>query len=104
MSTDFAQHTTTRSGLLRRQRPESADRPGPWEALVAADHACCCSARAAVVVVMPPAAGRQHATELLLCGHHYRASRQALAAAGASAFDRDGVPVTPPRAALVGAR
>ena len=32
---------------------------------------------------MPPTAARPHDTELLLCGHHYRASRQALAAAGA---------------------
>ena len=32
---------------------------------------------------MPPAAGRPHETELLLCGHHYRVSRAALAAAHA---------------------
>jgi len=48
------------------------------------DRACCCSARAMVQVVMPPAPARPHRTELLLCGHHYRASRQALAAAGAT--------------------
>jgi len=47
------------------------------------DRACCCPARAMVQVVMPPAPARPHHTELLLCGHHYRASRQALAAAGA---------------------
>jgi hypothetical protein len=29
---------------------------------------------------MPPAPGRPHETELLLCGHHYRASRHVLAA------------------------
>jgi len=49
-----------------------------------ADRACCCPARAMVQVVMPPAPARPHRTELLLCGHHYRASRQALAAAGAT--------------------
>jgi hypothetical protein len=43
--------------------------------------ACCCVARAVVRVVMPPAEGRPHETELLLCGHHYRVSRTALAAA-----------------------
>jgi hypothetical protein len=45
--------------------------------------ACCCQARAMVQVVMPPTAARPHETDLLLCGHHYRASRNALAAAGA---------------------
>jgi hypothetical protein len=33
---------------------------------------------------MPPTATRPHQTDLLLCGHHYRASRDALAAAGAT--------------------
>jgi hypothetical protein len=47
------------------------------------DQACCCVARAVVRVVMPPAPGRPHETELLLCGHHYRVSRRALAAAHA---------------------
>jgi len=47
------------------------------------DQACCCVARAVVRVVMPAAPGRPHETELLLCGHHYRASRDALAAAHA---------------------
>ena len=48
-----------------------------------AGRACCCTAEAAVRVTMPPNPARQHATELLLCGHHYRVSRQALAVAGA---------------------
>ena len=47
------------------------------------DRACCCVARAVVRVVMPSAPGRPHETELLLCGHHYRASRHALSAAHA---------------------
>ena len=41
----------------------------------------------AMIVVMPPAPGRDHATELLLCGHHYRVSNKALAAAGAVVLD-----------------
>lgn len=49
-----------------------------------ADRACCCSARAMVQVVMPPSPARPHRTDLLLCGHHYRVSRQALATAGAA--------------------
>jgi hypothetical protein len=48
------------------------------------DQACCCSARAVVQVIMPPGPTRPHRTELLLCGHHYRVSRPALAAAGAT--------------------
>jgi hypothetical protein len=47
-----------------------------------------------VIAVMPPVAGRPHRTELLLCGHHYRVSRQRLAAAGATIVDMDGTPVT----------
>lgn len=46
--------------------------------------ACCCPANPVVRVFMPATAARPHRTELLLCGHHYRVSRQALAAAGAT--------------------
>ena len=48
-----------------------------------ADLACCCPAKAAVRVIMPPTQARPHETGLLLCGHHYRASRTALVAAHA---------------------
>lgn len=46
--------------------------------------ACCCPARPAVRVVMPATAARPHQAELLLSGHHYRVSCQALAEAGAT--------------------
>jgi hypothetical protein len=36
-----------------------------------------------VRVRIPPAAARPHSADLLLCGHHYRASLAALAAANA---------------------
>jgi hypothetical protein len=49
-----------------------------------AGRACCCPARAMVQVVMPPTHARPRRTDLLLCGHHYRISRQTLAAAGAA--------------------
>ena len=39
--------------------------------------------------------GRPHATELLLCGHHYRRSRRALAAAGATVLDPNRARVSP---------
>jgi hypothetical protein len=39
---------------------------------------------------MPPTSARSHPVDLLLCGHHYRASQGALAAAGAIVFDQTG--------------
>jgi hypothetical protein len=57
-----------------------------------ADQACCCTARAMVQVIMPPTPARPHRTELLLCGHHYRVSRQALAAAGATVRELPWIP------------
>jgi hypothetical protein len=48
-----------------------------------ADLACCCPAKATVRVIMPATQARPRETDLLLCGHHYRASRAALAAAHA---------------------
>jgi hypothetical protein len=41
---------------------------------------------------MPPSPGRPRRTDLLLCGHHYRASRQALAAANATVQPLPGMP------------
>ena len=48
--------------------------------------ACCCPAMPMVKVMMPPTAARKDPVDLWLCGHHYRASRQALAVAGARAY------------------
>jgi hypothetical protein len=46
-----------------------------------------------VTAVIPPGRGRPRAVGLLLCGHHYRASRAALHAIGADVYDRDGRPI-----------
>jgi hypothetical protein len=54
------------------------------------DRACCCPARPVVQAIMPPTAERRQSVDLLLCGHHYRASRPALAAAGATVFTLSG--------------
>ena len=54
------------------------------------DRACCCPAQPVVRVIMPPTAWRPHPVDLLMCGHHYRVSRQALAAAGARIEDLPG--------------
>jgi hypothetical protein len=47
------------------------------------DRACCCPAQPVVRVIMPPTPQRPHSVDLLLCGHHYRVSRQALVVARA---------------------
>ena len=47
----------------------------------------CCIAPAAYCVVLPPSSSRAHTATLWLCGHHLRASSDALAAAHASIFD-----------------
>ena len=77
---------------------EPASRPAGNAASVSEDmtdmarHACCCPAQAMVRVLMPPTATRPHETDLLLCGHHYRVSRRALAAAHATVLE---LPWTP---------
>jgi hypothetical protein len=60
---------------------DAAAQRGP--AISLSGQACCCVARAVVRVVMPLTADRPRETELLLCGHHYRVSHAALAAAHA---------------------
>ena len=65
-----------------------------WHSARLAGRACCCSAKPAIIAIMPPAAGRPHSTDLLLCAHHYRASRPALRDAGATMVDLAGRRVT----------
>ena len=62
--------------------------------------ACCCPAYPVVRVIMPATAARPHRTELQLCGHHYRVSRQALAAANATVTELPGPAGSPPDALL----
>ena len=59
-----------------------------------AERACCCTAQPAVIAVLPASNGGSAATDLLLCGHHYRQSRLALIARGATFLDLDGCPLT----------
>jgi len=74
---------------MRRPDADAID----WRSARLAERACCCSARPAVVAVMPPVSGRPHETDLLLCAHHYRASRQALERAGAAVMTVVGMAV-----------
>ena len=69
---------------------------------VALGPACCCPANPVVRVIMPASAARHHRTELLLCGHHYRVSRQALAAANATITEIPRPAGSPPDALLPG--
>ncbi len=59
--------------------------------LASADRACCCLASPVVMVVLPPTAARSHPVDLLLCGHHYNASKKALTAANATVHDSRGL-------------
>ena len=56
--------------------------------------ACCCPAMPAVIAVIPAQDQRRAPADLLLCGHHYRVSRSALTAAGATILDLHGYPLT----------
>jgi hypothetical protein len=73
------------SAPVQQWLQESVTRdPLDWASVfVGAERACCCSARPVVVAVFPARAGRPHPVDLLLCGHHYRACRTGLEAAGA---------------------
>jgi hypothetical protein len=104
MTRDLAEQCTAFSDPADRRRPAAAMPAIDWRAVRNAGRACCCLAKPVVAAVMPPAPGRDHATDLLLCGHHYRASREALVAAGAAVFDDAGRPVMPQTTALASAR
>jgi hypothetical protein len=66
--------------------------PTQWTAVADSPTACCCAAGPVVQVVLPPAEARGP-VELLLCGHHFRASREALTGRDAVFFDVLGVPL-----------
>jgi hypothetical protein len=61
--------------------------------LATAARSCCCIAKPAVVALIPARPGRPVA-DLLLCMHHYRAHRQALATRGARILDGAGLVLT----------
>ncbi|HEX6453552.1 MAG TPA: hypothetical protein VF060_29315 [Trebonia sp.] len=68
--------------FARTPRNTAESRPLSETALLS--RSCCCPSRPVVQVIMPPVPDRPHETDLLLCEHHFRFSRQALAAVGAS--------------------
>jgi hypothetical protein len=68
--------------------PDAAGRPQPPPdaAQPIPDRSCCCPGKPTVKVVMPVTSALPRPVDLWLCGHHYRTSRQALDAAGATTF------------------
>jgi hypothetical protein len=84
---------STAPGLLHDDTIEAG---GP----VTLGPACCCPANPVVRVIMPATAARPHRTELLLCGHHYRVSCEALAVANATVTELLGPAGSPPDALL----
>lgn len=98
MSMSF-QHPSYQSRLGDFRIDEDGDAPRPEPAAVYqpeiryAQRACCCPARPAVIAVMPATDGRRAPVDLLLCGHHYRQARQALAGCGATFLDTLGYPL-----------
>lgn len=90
--------------LLHRQPTPSSPAPSDSEWLAplcqppapSLAEACCCPAPARYQVLMPPTHERTRAVELLLCGHHYQVSMNALRDAGGWVYDDTGCLVAPP--------
>ncbi len=77
----------SQEGEAGQVQPAQLPDPVPgidWQIVRRAGSSCCCSAGPAVIAIMPARTGREHPTELLLCMHHYRASREALDASQAT--------------------
>jgi len=74
----------------RRVLMDSATSAGLVVPLLLADRSCCCSAPPAFTVVVSRRLPKPHSVDLLMCGHHYRQSRAALAELGALVFAGDG--------------
>jgi hypothetical protein len=82
-----AGHSTPGAAADRPPRSQAPDDAVAWiKHAATAERACCCPSRPVAVAVFPPQPGRPRPVDLLLCGHHYRESRAALAAAGATIY------------------
>jgi hypothetical protein len=95
------EHPSYRGRISSHATPPPADAPAietlpdaGLTALATASRSCCCIARPAVIVFMPRGHGREKRAGLLLCMHHYRLSRQKLAACGARVVDESGALLT----------
>ncbi len=89
-------HNRTRRDAAEAADQQDAPEPTAVFTLDArhSGRACCCAAQPAVIAMLPPSASRPSQTDLLLCGHHFRASWPTLAARGATLLDLGGHPLT----------
>jgi hypothetical protein len=101
MTARFLHPSGTAPGTAQAEALPSEDELQPptvhgidWRGARLAGRACCCSAKPTIIAVMPSTASRPHSTDLLLCAHHYRASRHALETADATVVDLAGRRVT----------
>lgn len=79
---------TATSGAVAAVRAGSGQ---DWRGSIPANaRACCCPATPVFKVVLPARPGLRPPVDLLLCAHHYRASRDALVAVGADTYDAAG--------------
>jgi hypothetical protein len=83
--------------------PRSASQRIDWDALKTAGRSCCCPSQPAVIAILPPTPSRNNKTDLLLCMHHYRLSRQALQTAGAIMINRNRELIAPDAPAYLSA-
>lgn len=96
----MSQHPSARGRVARSgasaPEPDTTPEPAPvYKTARRYTHrACCCPGNPAVMVIMPPGRGRADATDLLLCGHHYRAARTMLAARHVTVTDMRGYELT----------
>ena len=84
-------HPSARKNTAAAQRGSGGTAGSPAQA-GPPGRACCCPAKAVVRVTVPPTPARPRPTDLLLCGHHYRVSRDVLAAASATVRGLPGTP------------
>jgi hypothetical protein len=88
MNANFLRHPARRDTSAHPAPDDIVGPPAP--ATGPPGRACCCAAKAVVEVIMPATPDRPRPTDLLLCGHHYRASRHALEAAQATVRELPG--------------
>lgn len=77
------------SSVTGREEPDAHAPRWGWP-LTFAERACCCAAKPVLLAVMPPTPVRTHSVDLLLCDHHFLASRATLTAVGANVYDECG--------------
>ena len=96
MNTNFSRFGLAGSDKARKpaRRPSAMDEAKPPRMPPFPGRACCCLAKPVVVAMMPVTGQRSTPVDIHLCAHHYRASRKALAQAGAIVFDRNGALVS----------